>query len=411
MDYAIDYDIGEQKRDRGINEDSVAIAVFEEGHREGLVHETASAADGARAAGEPADPTGAEADDEEDSIGTDATGTDSTGTDSTGTDSTGTEADSLAGAGDDGRRATTNRSTAVFALADGAGGHEAGDVASYLASTVVCERLAETAIRATRADPEPFGIDVRGPLPAKLTAAECRDAVAEAIAAAHEAVLEYAADAGQAAYTTVVAGLAVDGHLHYGWVGDSRAYVCNRTRDTVDRLTADHAVVAKLAEAGEIDDVEAMVHPRGNEITRALGGSRPVLDDDETIEVDTNTVDLYGDDVVLVTSDGLVDAQTDAPSLYDEYVDADRSEDVADEVREAVVTETEIRDLVVGADSLDDAATSLVALANDRGGKDNISTLLFGDPALPPAPESPPPRDIQEAPPIEDRNTLIVTEE
>jgi len=81
-----------------------------------------------------------------------------------------------------------------------------------------------------------------------------------------------------------------------------------------------------------------------------------------------------------VTSDGLIDAQTDAPALYERYVEAGRSDEAAEEVRDAVVTDEEIRDLVLGSDSLDDAASGLIDLSNDRGGKDNLSVIFARDP-------------------------------
>ncbi len=397
MDYATNYDTGAGKRGRGINEDSVALAVFEQGHRDGL----------RRAADAAGDAGGADEGDAADGGG----GADAGVAATAAGEPVGGEGQPHDWTDLDGAPAPTNRSAAVVALADGAGGHEAGDVASYLATTVVCERLADTAVRAARSDPDPFGIDVRDPLPPRQTPTELREAVVDAVLAAHRAVCDYAGETHQAAYTTVVAGLAVDGAFHYAWVGDSRAYVCNRRHGTIERLTRDHAVVDELVEADEIDEVEALVHPRTNEITRALGGTGPPAEGEATVEVDTNSVDLYADDVVLLTSDGLPDAQTDAPTLYDEYLAADRDARAAETVREAVVTEDEVGDTVLEADSLDDAAAALVRLANDRGGKDNISTLLFGDPALPATPDDPPVRDVREVPPVDDRETVILPED
>jgi len=417
MDYATDYDVGESKRDGGINEDSVAVLVFEDGHREGVAREGKEEdADPARRS-DSADATGGAGDQPGDGAG-EAGQEGASRSEDTQTEDL-TIADVLSDEGPDAATTGTdqnperegrNRSTAVFALADGAGGHEAGDVASYLASTVVCEHLAETAVRAARCDPDPFDVEVGASLPTAPTTDDLQAAIEDAVIAAHRAVLDYAVDVGQAAYTTVVAGIAVGGELHYGWVGDSRAYVCNRRHETIERLTTDHGVVTQLAESGEIDEVEAMVHPRGNEITRALGGT-PVPEDDPTVEVDLNTIDLYGDDLVLVTSDGLIDAQTDAPDLYEAYVAADRSEAAAETVRDAVVTEAEIRDVVLEADSLETAASDLVALANDRGGKDNISTLLFGDAALGDPPATEPARGVADPPPVEQRDTVVLKEE
>jgi serine/threonine protein phosphatase PrpC len=392
MQYATNYDIGERKRHRGINEDSVALAVFEQGHRDGfrgqsrvLVSEQAAAEPDAATAGHG------------DAVGDNGDGATATREEETAEHKTG----------------PANRSVAAFALADGAGGHDAGDAASYLATTVICERLAPAAIRAARGDPGEFDVGIDHPLPAEPTPQDLREAVEVAIVDAHREIVRYAADSGEAAYTTVVAGICVDGALHYGWVGDSRAYVINRQRSEIATLTKDHAVVEELHDQGEIDDVEAHVHPRGNEITRAVGGTGAEDPETATVTVESNSVPLYAEDVVLVTSDGLVDAQTDAPDLYDHYLDADRSEAVGDEIERRVVTDADIRDWVLDADSLSEAAADLVEKANDRGGKDNLSTLLFADDALASTPETGglPVRAIDPDKPIEDRETVIVREE
>jgi serine/threonine protein phosphatase PrpC len=354
MEYTTHYDVGDCKRDGGINEDSVAISVFEQGHRSGLDPEDGS---------------------------------------------------------DPGER-PENRSTAVFALADGAGGHDAGDVASYLATTVICDRLAPVATEAGRRDPDDFDVDIdEALLPDRPTAVDLQEAVADAVVAAHREIVRYAAGSGTQAYTTAVAGVVVDSECHYGWVGDSRAYLVNEARESIELLTKDHGVVQELHDRGEIDDVAAHVHPRGNEITRALGGTGDADPETATVAVDTNTVSLFAEDVLFVTSDGLIDAQTDAPALYEQYVDADRSDEAAQTVRDAVVTDEEIRDVVLGTESLDDAGNALIDLSNERGGKDNLSTILVRDAALPPTPdegEGMPLRAIDPEDPIEDRDTVII---
>ena len=359
MDYATAYDVGDRKRNGGINEDSVSICVFEDGHRSGRVDQD----------GDPAAPT----------------------------DET----------------PPTNRHVATFALADGAGGYEAGDVASYVASTVVPERLVDVAIRAARSDPAAFDVDLGDAAPQRPSAATVQGAIADAIRAAHRAVLGYVNDAAQPAFTTIVAGVAVGGELHYGWVGDSRLYVSNERHETIEQLTRDHSVVADLQDAGEIDDVEAHVHPRGNEITNALGGHPGTDPADATVDVETHTVPLYAEDVVFATSDGVIDAQTDAPSLHDRYIADDRSDDLADEIREAVVTDDELLDAILAADSLEGACGTLIDLANHRGGKDNTSVLLCRDPTLAETPGSDrmPTRELYPDEPVEDRQTVILPDE
>ncbi|WP_123537230.1 PP2C family protein-serine/threonine phosphatase [Halosimplex salinum] len=379
MDYATHYDVGDRKRDGGINEDSVAVSVFEQGHREGFLGYDWDDADDADDAAEEtegdAESSGSEEDPDERATADDSD--------------------------------PTNRSAAVFALADGAGGHDAGDAASYIATTAVCERLAGTAVSAARSDPGGFGVAVDDPLPRPPRDADLESAVAEAVVAAHREVLAYAESAGEQAHATVVAGVCAGGRLHYGWVGDSRAYVVNAAREEIIPLTTDHAVVQRLREAGEIDDVEALVHPRGNEITRAVGGSGRADPETATVEVETATVPLYREDVLLVTSDGLLDAQTEAAKLYEWYVDAGRDEEMADVVRDRAVTDEEIRDHVLSAPSLDDAAAGLVELANDRGGKDNLSALLLHDGTLPETPDDPPARAAGAEAAVEDRETLV----
>ena len=316
-------------------------------------------------------------------------------------------------AGTDYRERPANRSAAAFVLADGAGGHDAGDVASYIATTVIAEHLAPVAINTVRSHPEEFDVEITpSVLPDTLGEEDIQTGLENAINDAHREIIRYADAEGTQAYTTVVAGVYADGHLHLGWVGDSRAYLVNEAREEIVRLTKDHAVVQEMEDDGDIDDVEAHVHPNGNEITRALGGSGHEDPERAWVDVDTHSVRLFAEDTVLVTSDGLIDAQTDAPQLYDEYIASDRSAEVADRVREAVVTDTQIRDVLLGAESMDSAAKEYVSMANERGGKDNISVLLFDDETLPATPSGGMP--VRGADPdvdISDRETVIISED
>jgi len=366
MIYATNYDIGERKRASGINEDSLAVDVIEQGHRDGLV--------------------------------TDADG--DTGEESENPDE------------DDGRSWPRNRSVMTFALADGAGGYEAGDAASYIATTVIIDALSDVATQATRANPDDFDV----PLPDAVatdppTPAEVQTALEDAITEAHREILRYTRETGNQAYTTAVAGLCFGGRCYYAWVGDSRAYLINEARETIELLTKDHGVVEQLRDRGDIDDVAAHVHPRGNEITRALGGAAQEDPDTATITVDSNVVEMYAEDTLLVTSDGLIDAQTDAPELYDQYSRAGQSDEAAQTVREAVVTDEEIKEFVLDAETLDAASEALLSMANDRGGKDNLSVLLARDPSLPATPRDRPLLRALEPTPIEDRATVLVPDD
>lgn len=375
MIYATNYDIGERKRASGINEDSLAINVIEQGHRDGLVE------------------TGSPADVENDDAQIDA----DTGEGQTENDS---------------RSWPENRSVATFALADGAGGYEAGDVASYIATTVILDELSDLATQAARSNPEDFEVPVPESIATEApTPAEIQTALEAAINEAHRAVIGYARETGNRAYTTAVAGLWFGGRCYYAWVGDSRAYLVNEARETIELLTKDHGVVEELHDRGEIDDVEAHVHPRGNEITRALGGTGDQDPETAEIPVDSNVVQVYAEDVLLVTSDGLVDAQTDAPDLYDEYNRAGQSEAAGETVLEAVVTDDEIKEFVLDADSMAEASERLLSMANDRGGKDNLSTLFVRDPVLPPTPRDRPIVRALEPGPVEDRATVLLPDD
>jgi len=369
MDYATDYDVGDRKRGGGINEDSVAISVFEEGHRDGLQREGSTSE-------QPDSPSASDDPKSNEDAAT-----------------------------------TRNRSAAAVALADGAGGHDAGDVASYLATTTVCEQLAEVAVRAATADSDAFGVDVPDDVsPAAPTNRELLAAIETAIVEAHRAILRYGAATGRAAHTTIVAGLWCNGQFHYGWVGDSRAYLVNTDLGRIERLTEDHSVVEELGAQGAIDEIEAQVHPRSNEITRAIGGAADGDPADASVPVETRSVPVYAEDVLLLTSDGLLDAQTDAPALYDRYVDSGRDEAIGEAVWDAVVTDDEIREYVLAASDFQSLTTDLIEMANDRGGKDNISLLVAQDDALAPTPAALDTRAI-EPDDIVDRETVLIPED
>ncbi|MEF8906545.1 MAG: protein phosphatase 2C domain-containing protein [Haloarculaceae archaeon] len=336
MNYTTALDIGERKRRQGgINEDSVAVTLLEEGHRD------------------------------------------------------------------------TERTSAVFVVADGAGGTQAGDIASYVATVEVSRRLTDRLWRERLLSEAAGAVGAEGrgrnghaleltdgvvgdPL-ADASDETVQTVIERAIQAAHTRIVRVIGDLDlDSAYTTVVVAVVAGDRLHYGWVGDSRAYLVNlgdRDDDQrVTRLTSDHSEVERLLEQGAIDEVEAHVHRRSNRITRALGGTRTEDPAASSIEVDTASVPLYADDVLLLTSDGLIDAFTGAPRLHREYEEADDTDAVRERILERAVTDDEIGDVVAGAESLSAAADRFVDLSNDRGGKDNLSIVLARDESLPESP-------------------------
>lgn len=399
MRYATAYDIGDRKREEnGINEDSIEVALFEDGHRDGFEPPGFDPA-----ADEEFTPTVRGPGDDADGDGEETPASD---------DRT-TEVFERV----DERGRPRNRTAGVFVLADGAGGEDAGDLASYVATTVIARELSAEVHDVQLVRPDGFDVELDASLiggdpdPEDIEAA-----IADAVAEAGRTLVDYANEAGlRGTYTTVVAGVYLRNQFHYGWIGDSRIYVVNRAHDDIALLTRDHAKVTRLEEEGKIDEYEAHVHPDGNEITRAIGGGSG--DDPDAVagrmrdDVETRTVSLYREDVVLLTSDGLIDAQTDYFELYREYVASGRDDDVGEEVLDAVVTDDLLREVIVDAESLDEAADRFVELSNEKGGKDNISVVLFADELLP---ASPPPaesgieeRALDPDTPVADRPTII----
>ena len=207
----------------------------------------------------------------------------------------------------------------VFAVADGMGGHLAGDVAS------------QTALEPVRAlDGKVFP-----------DAAAAQAAMLDAILAANAAVVRKAAgEPGlQGMGTTLTVVIAEGKRLHVGHVGDSRAYLF-RNGDFI-RLTRDHTLVQHLIEEGQLTEEEAAVHPQRSIITRAIGV-------DVDLDVDTMTLELEDGDQILLCSDGL-----SGPVEDDEIA----------------------RHLQSGL-SAEDAVERLIDLANALGGPDNITVVL-----------------------------------
>ncbi len=308
--------------------------------------------------------------------------------------SDGINEDSVASAVLENHHRGTGRSVGVFVLADGVGGEASGDVASFLVTSIVRKRLTEHLqgsatdvlerfdVDAYPADPPTADEDAR----AALAEGRIRNVVQDAIDAAHRQIQQYAAAIGGQPATTVVAAVYADGKLHYGWVGDSRLYVVNTKHGEIRQLTEDHAVTNVRLKRGEIADEEyARVHRDASAITNAVGGSS---NGKPTVDVEFGTATVFAEDVVVLTSDGLIDAYPDVKPLRKEYERAEDTDAVREKIRETLVTEDEIRDLVLDADDLRTAVSDLVEFANERGGKDNISIALARDPTARPTPDS-----------------------
>jgi len=211
-------------------------------------------------------------------------------------------------------------SSGAFVLADGMGGHNAGDVAAEMATRIVVEALAGDATGS-----------VRG-------AERVRHAVHEANQAICKAGQSDSARSGMG--TTLAIALFGDSRVTIGHVGDSRIYRLRNGR--LKLLTRDHSVLQEQAETGLLDRESARVSQNRSLVTRALGAGY-----DATPEI--GEIDLLHGDILLLCTDGLNDMVDDA--------------------------DIELALAELGC-NLDMAADVLVEMANDNGGQDNISVLL-----------------------------------
>lgn len=163
----------------------------------------------------------------------------------------------------------------LWAVADGAGGHASGEIASAEVATIL-----------QSIDPG-------------LSASEMLIEVRSRLEATHARLLSEASrhGAGAMVATTVVVLMARDDHFACLWAGDSRAYLLRG--QALTKITRDHSLVQVLVENGTISEAEAARHPQANVITRAVGA------DIDLLELDKRTGQLQAGDRLLLCSDGL----------------------------------------------------------------------------------------------------------
>jgi serine/threonine protein phosphatase PrpC len=205
----------------------------------------------------------------------------------------------------------------LFAIADGMGGAQAGEVASRLAAAALKESGART-----------LGGERR-----------ISDLIQEANRRVYDRSSTDPNTSGMG--TTITVALVENGNVAFGHVGDSRAYLIRDGR--MEQVTEDHSLVNELMKSGKLSREEAESHPQRSVITRALGT-------DPDVDVDTFTIAGEAGDVFLLCSDGLTD----------------------------MVEEREILELVErNRQDIDVALKSLVKAANRSGGEDNITVVAF----------------------------------
>lgn len=205
----------------------------------------------------------------------------------------------------------------LFIVADGMGGHNAGEFASRYA--------VETIVEEVKASFE------RNPTIILSKAINKANAFIRQKACGDKALMGMG--------TTIVIATCIGKYLEVANVGDSRLYLVN---DRIEQVTIDHSLVEEMIQRGGIDRKSARNHPDKNIITRALGVRN-------TIEADFFNLELEAGDIVLLCSDGLTN----------------------------MVEDEDIRKILKSGVSLKERAETLVRMANDNGGKDNISVIII----------------------------------
>lgn len=206
----------------------------------------------------------------------------------------------------------------LFLVADGMGGHAAGDYASRF----TVEKIAELAAQSEEREP----------------VAVLKEAFFRANRLLYEKSQNDADKAGMG--TTIVAAVAAGNNLTVANIGDSRLYVINEK--SITQITRDHSLVEEMVRLGGIDKEQARQHPDKNVITRAVG----VLPE---VSADFFEIRLERGDLVLMCTDGLTNMVEDA----------------------------EIKRIVLGQRDIVEGTEKLVEAANANGGKDNITVVLI----------------------------------
>ncbi len=212
----------------------------------------------------------------------------------------------------------------LYIVADGMGGHNAGEVASKSAIQFFCEYIHNNSTTRNAREDEILDLLVSGV-----------HYVNEKILEESKKVPEY-----EGMGTTFTVLVVKEDKAFIAHVGDSRVYLI---RDhAINQVTNDHSYVADLVKLGEITAEEARIHPRRNLITRAIGA-------DSNVYADTKILNLHQSDLILMCSDGLT----------------------------TMLDDNEILEILNENTSLEHGAQILLNEANQKGGLDNISIILI----------------------------------
>lgn len=204
----------------------------------------------------------------------------------------------------------------LFVVADGMGGHKAGDTASRYTVETIKELIAES------------------------EETDALSVISEAVKSVNTLLIKKAGESEdyQGMGTTLVIASIFGNVLRVANVGDSRLYVID---DEITQITRDHSLVEEMVLAGQLSRSEARTHAKKNVITRAIGG-------EEEVEPEMFSVDLKENSKILMCSDGLTN----------------------------MLEDDEIMRIVKNSPDIEEAAAVLIDRANANGGKDNISVVI-----------------------------------
>lgn len=211
----------------------------------------------------------------------------------------------------------------LYMVADGMGGHKAGEVASTMARNIIENNFSE-------AKDELLNVDMIIHL--------IKSSIEEANIKIYLKSLEDERYKGMG--TTITLAYIFKDKICIGHVGDSRAYLISK--GDIFQITEDHSFVNELLKTGSITKEEAKTHPKRNMITRAVGSS-------SIIEMDLIIKEYDKSDILLLCSDGLSN----------------------------MLKEFEIKDVFIGENDIQKACETLVAMANNKGGFDNITIVAI----------------------------------
>lgn len=210
-----------------------------------------------------------------------------------------------------------------FIIADGMGGHNSGEIASKMAVDIISNHVLQ--------------------LPGLLAKEENITAIIEQMMMKANAEVYLVSQEQESTHgmgTTLIITIVYNRKIYVGHIGDSRVYLLRDGQ--LQRMTTDHSFIEELVRNGSLTREEAEKHPSKNILTRALGCS-------ETIQVDVFSVDMKENDVYLMCTDGLTNT----------------------------LDENEIKEIIENNKDLEFACNELIRRANEKGGEDNITVILF----------------------------------